>query len=286
LIQAVVKNRGGTIETYFLDRRPVSCTVSLYNGEGSVKVDAATATVDTVNTTLSGAAARGAFTLSLASAAGVVVGRRYLVGATDSTEPREVVTVKSIASTTATLWAPLHYAHSSGVSFGGTRCTYAVSSSQADVLWWDGYADWTPDSGEVVTEVVDCVLRKIPENLIDETDIRDVLPKAMKILDAEVDMPAALRSARDEFLRRLGGRNRAYCALGADHFRQPCALVFWLQRRYALGDEWMAMMDLMDKELDVLVQKIQSEIPFDNDQDGVTTSQNDGGFTVIKLSRV
>jgi hypothetical protein len=285
MTQALIKGKAGTIESYFLGARPTSCTVSLYTGEGATKIDEASATVDTVNTTTSASAARGATTISLTSATGVVVGRRYGIGAQAGSQPREVVMVKQLDSSVATLWAPTMYAHASASVFAGTRVSYSVTSTQADVLWWDGYADFTPDTGDVQTEVVDCVLRKIPDNLIDETDIHQIHPEVAKILSAKLDVPTALRNARDEFLRVFGGKNRAHCALGADHFRRPAALTFFIMLRYMLGPDWQAEIDLMEKERDLIIQKIESSIPFDNDQDGITTGANDGGFTTIQLSR-
>ncbi len=286
MIQAVLKGAGGTIDTYFLGARPTSCTVSVYTGDGGVKVDAATATVDTVNTVTVGGLSDGDVNVTLLSATpGAVVGRRYLIGAQNGAGPAEVVTIRAASGPSVTLWAPLMYSHAAGSAFAGTRVSYNVTSTQAATLWWDGYARWTPNTGDIQEEVVDCVLRKIPENLIDETDIRGVFSKAPKILAAETDIPSALREARDEFLRRLGGKNRAYCCVGADHFRQPASLVFWLQRAYDLGDEYAPMMERMDKELDVLIAKIESQIPFDNDQDGTTTGQSDGGYTVIRTQR-
>ncbi len=285
MIQAVIKGFGGTIDTYFLGARPTSCTVSVFTGDGAVKVDAAAATVDLVNTTASATVAKGATTVTLASGSNVVTGRRYLLGTSNAAATAEVVTVKSLSSSVATLWAPTMQAHASGSTFAGTRVSYSVTSTQAAVLWWDGYARWTPNTGDIQEEVVDCVLRKIPEHLIDETDVRGVFSKAPQRLDAETDIPSALRDARDEFLRRLGGKNRAYCCVGADHFRHPCALVFWLQRAYDLGDEYAPLMERMEKELDVLIAKIESQIPFDNDQDGTTTGQSDGGYTVIRTQR-
>ncbi len=260
--------------------------MSLYTGDGAIKVSGVTATVDTVNTSLAGAAAEGDTSVLLLSATpAVATGRRYLIGATADTEAAEVVSIKGVSGATVTLCAPLMHDHVMGAAFAGTRVSYNVTSTQADALFWDGYSRWTPNTGDIQEEVVDCVLRKIPENLIDETDVRMVFAKAPKILSAETDMPGALREARDEFLRRLGGKNRAYCAVGADHFRRPTALVFWLMRRFELGDEWAETMDRMDKELDVLLAKIESSIPFDNDQDGTTTSQNDGGYTTIRVQR-
>lgn len=284
-MQAVIKGRGGTIEAHFLGARPTSCTVSVYTDTGAAKVDGATATVSTVNTTISAGAARGATSVTLASASGVVAGRRYLLGTLNSTEAAEAVTVKSVSGSAATLWAPLMLAHSSGVSFSGTRVSYAVSASAADAYWFDGYSVWTPDAGDEVTETVDCVRRLIPVDLISEVDVRAVFPKAPKILDAELDMCLALREARDEYLRIFGGKNRAFTALGSDNFRRPTALTFWLLRRHSMGDEWAETMDRMEQERDVITTKMQSQTPFDNDQDGTTSSQDDGGFTVITLER-
>ncbi len=286
MIQAVLKGFGGTIDTYFLGARPTSCTMSLYTGDGAVKASAVAATVDTCNTVLASAPGAGDVNITLLSASpSVVVGRRYLIGSASDTEPSETVTVVAASGANITTAAPLLYGHSVGVAFAGTRVSYAVTSTQADVLWWDGYARWTPNTGDIQEEVVDCVLRKIPENLIDETDVRLVFPKVTKIVDMELDIKAALREARDEFLRSLGGKNRAYCALGADHFRRPTALTFWLMRRHAMGDEWAEAMDRIEKERDVMIAKIESQIPFDNDQDGTTTSQNDGGYTTIRVQR-
>ncbi len=283
--QALIKNVGGTVETYFLDRQVTSCTASLYSGMGGAQITSGGVTIDAVTTTIASQGTKGATTLSLASATGVVVGRRYLLGASAAVQPNEVVTVKDLTASTATLWAPLAYTHASGTAYTGTRVALTVTSTQASTLWWDGYCDFIPSTGDPVVETVDCVLRKIPEVLIDETDILDILPKAQKILDAEQDMKGAIKRARDEFLRIMGGKNRANCALGQDHFRRPCALTFWILRRYALGEAFQAEIELMIKERDFLIQNIQSSIPFDQDQDGVTEGANDGGYTVGVLGR-
>lgn len=284
MVQALIKGRAGSVTTDFVGARPTSCTAAVYSGDGGLK-SSGSGTVDTVNTTLSALAAKGSTTLSLASATGVVVGRRYGIGSQASAQPREVVQVRDLSSSVATLWAPTLYAHASASTFGGTRVTYSVSSSETAALWWDGYVDFTPNTGDVQTEVVDCVLRKIPENLIDETDLLAIHPELAKILSAKLDIPTALRNARDEFLRAFGGKNRAYCALGADHFRRPAALTFFILLRYMLGPEWTADVDLMEKEREFLIQKLIAEIPFDNDQDGATTGRADGGYTVIDLGR-
>jgi len=285
-IQVLQKDVGGTIETQFLDRQPSSCTVTLYTDAGTKKVDAASATVDSVATTLSSAAAAKATTIALASATGVVVNRRYRLGAaTASTEPHEVVTVKSLSASTATLWAPLLVAHAAGSAVQGTRVSYAVASTAADSTWIGGWADFTPNSGDVVSEGVDCYLRKIPEFACDESDLRQIWPKADKALDAELDLPAAIKQARDMFLLDLGGKTRSHCFIGADVFRRAVAVKFWLLRRFSFGDAWTAQMDKLEAEYERLVKDLQQQTPADVDQDGTTSGRDDGGWTTISLER-
>lgn len=284
--QTLIKNVGGTVEAQFLDRQPTTCTVSLFLDDGSAKVAAATATVDPVATTLSGAAAARATSITLASVTSVAVNRRYRIGAASGgSEPDEVVTVKSLSGSTCALWAPLVAAHSSGATFQGTRVSYTVASTSADVTWINGWATFTPNSGDTITEAVECYLTKIPEFLCDESDLRLVFPKLAKNLDAELDLPAALRQARDEVLLDLGGKNRAQTFLGANEFRRQAALKFWLLRRYSFGDEWTAQMTQLDAEYEKRKTELIATMPIDADQDGATSGQNDFGFTVGRVFR-
>ena len=279
MLQAVRKGYGGTIEAHFLGGRPTSATVSVYTGASlTPKVSAGTAVLETVSTTLSAGVSAGATALPLTSGTGVVVGRRYLVGTTNGSEVTEAVTVKRVSGGTATIWAPLMHDHASGAAFAGTRASYAMSAGECDVLWTDGYADWTPNSGEIVNEVVECWLRPIPLRLIDEVDLRRVFADPQDVLPAGLDIPMALLEARDEFLRRLGAKNRAHAALGADHYRRPCALTFWIMREYELGPNYKTRVDDMKAELKALLADSWYQNAFDNNQDSLTTGATDGGY--------
>jgi hypothetical protein len=281
---ALVKGVGGTLETYFLNGTPSSCTVNLYNAQGALKVSAGTVSLDSVSTSVTTVAAK-ATTLSLASATGVVNGRRYRLGATASTDPTEVVTVKSLSGSTATLTAPTIAAHATGAVFTGLRAYMDVTSTQADTLWWGGHADFIPASGDPVTEDVDCVAHKIPEMLCDESDLREIFPKLGKIVDAELDLPRTLRTARDRFLLDFGGKFRVYAALGASAFREPCAMKWWLQRRYALGDDFADIMAQLAKDYQAQIEHLRSQVAFDTDGDERTDGVDDVGFTSITLDR-
>lgn len=287
MIQAVRKGVGGIIEAHFLGGRPTSVAVSVYDTKGAAKVTAQAATLDSVNTTTTALAMRGTNVVMLTSAAGVVAGRRYLLGTMNGAEAPEAVTVRRVQGSTATLWAPLMSDHSIGAAFAGTRASYQMNGSQADVTWWDGYADWvaTGGTGETITEVVDCALRPIPPNLIDETNVRAVFAQAQMILPAALDMPLALLEARDEFLMRLGGDNRVHVTLGADHLRRPCALTFWLMRRHELGDNYERVMDKIGDELSMRLENIALQIPRDNNQDGRTDGPTDGAYITRKTGK-
>ncbi len=281
MLQSILKGRGGTIETYFLDRQPASCVVNVYNGSGGLMVDSASCTVDTTSTTATTAARFEDDTITLASVTGIVPGRRYLLGG----DTPEEVSVRSISGLTVQLWAPLANDHVVGATFKGLRVSYTVQAANAGSLWWDGYADFSPDTGDVQTEAVDCVRRKIPDVLISESDIQQIIPQDIKALSAELDVPRAFREAREQMLLDFGGKNRAQTILGADYFRRPCALKFWLMRRFEFGPEWKDQMDILAKEYEDLIERLISQAPVDADQDGTTNGPNDGGFTVITLER-
>ena len=285
-IQVVTRGGGGIIETQFLDRQVASCAVTIYTGDGAAKVTAATCTVDALNTTIATAAVVGDSLIDLASATSCIVGRRYLLGGTGGTYPPETVTVKSLAASTATLWAPLLSPHAFGTTLKGVRAWYTVSAAACDTTWVSGFADFNPaDGSDIQTEHVECYLRKIPEKGCDESDLRLVWPTAGKALDAELDLPAAIKQARDRFLYDLGGKNRAHAFIGTDIFRDCVAMKFWLLRRFAFGDDWAKQMDMLQSQYDLLIQDIQLQNPADNDQDGATNGGDDGGFVCGTVNR-
>lgn len=286
-IQIVTKGTGGTIETMFLDRHPSSCTVTLYTGEGTAKVTDAVCTVEPLSTTIAAVVEAGDTTIDLASATSCYVGRRYLIGTgPGSQSPAETITVRSLTASTAVLSAPLMIDHAFGATVKGVRVSYAVTSTVADTVWWNGFADFNPhDGSDSQSETVECFLRKVPETGCDEVDLRRVFPAAAKALDVELDLWDARKQARDRFLYDLGGKNRANAFIGTDIFRDAVAMKFWLLRAFSMGDEWAAQLDRLQKQYDQLITDIQTQNPADNDQDGTTSGGDDGGFTVGRLDR-
>lgn len=257
MIQEVLVGRGDTISTFFVGTRPTSCTVTILDSEANALVTAASCTVDVVNTTLAAPALAGALTLTLTSGAGVTTRRRYLVG-------DEEVTLKSVSGVTANLWAPLNRDQPNGSPFQGLRVSYAVSPVIATSELFDLQAVFTPSTGDEQTEIVNFVIRKIPENLISEVDLRKLVPKSVMALSGETDMHQALRDARDELIIDLGGRERTSRILGVDHLRRLASIRFWLDRRWEFGDAWAGQMDAWQKEYEQSLAQTLAEVPEGN----------------------
>ena len=284
-IQTLVKDVTSTLETFFYGARPTSCTVTLKTDRAATKINAAAATVDTVNTTTSAAVAAGATTIAVDSASGIVSSRRYILGVDASTAPQEVVTVKSVASSTATLFAATLFAHNSGDTFAGGRVSYDVPAASCDTTFWDGYAVFTPLTGDPITEVVDCALRKIPDDLISISDVQQVFPRAKEMLCAVLDVSKALTEARVKIMQDVGGPVRTSTMIGNEEFKYAASLAFWLRRRYAFGDEWVETYDKMAEDYEHVIAKLRAQIPADVDQDGITSGREDGGRTMPRLER-
>ncbi len=271
MAQAVIIGVGGTIESTFVGRRPASCTVTIRDNDGDSVVTGA-GTVDTVNTTITAAAAEGDTTLTVASAAGIATRRRYLLG-------DEELTVKSVASLVLTLNAPLERNHASGTALQGLRVTFAVTSLVAAAEMLNGRATFVPDSGDPQSELVEFLVNKVPENLISEVDIRKVVPKNRMALSDELDLPQALRDARDNMVLDMGGRHNAHTRLGVEHLRRIAAYRFWLDRATEFGGDWQPEMVEMRAEYQRLLGLADAQTPSVAADGVVTSGPGEGAFS-------
>ncbi len=101
----VTKDKAPALAFYLPSRPSTAGSAVVYGAGGDALQSSPTVTLDSVNTTLSGAATAGAATLALTSASSVVAGRRYLVGGAEETGG-ETVTVafadssRSLSATT------------------------------------------------------------------------------------------------------------------------------------------------------------------------------------------
>jgi hypothetical protein len=188
--------------TVDLPRRPSSAgAFTVSTPAGGVTQSSTAASLDSVNTTLSGGAAGGASTLNLTSGTGVTVGQRYLLGGAESTGG-EVVTVRAYAANVATLARPLRAAQASGATFQGTRLTFAVGASAVTVPYRNMRVEWTPAAGDVDLALVlpFDALRWAPVTYLTIEDLRDLDPLLAKRLGAGTWLPAVVARAWDVLL--------------------------------------------------------------------------------------
>lgn len=124
---------------------PSSATVAVYApGVSDVSVEAAT--VDSVSTTLSAAAAAGATTLTVASATGITAGRSYLVATPGGYVP---VPVSKVSGSTVYLDEPAPCALANSSAFVGWAVTHALTTSETATKG-EGHALWSFTIGGVV----------------------------------------------------------------------------------------------------------------------------------------
>jgi hypothetical protein len=231
--------------------------------------------VDANTFTLTGSVGNGAWTSGGACWPSAVAGRRYKIGVAGGIEPDENVTVKSASDTVpqVTLWAPLMFAHANGAAFTGLRASYSVAGSlttnTAEDLgfWTDGYATWTPATGDPVIEIVHCVKFKIPDICCDLSDLLQVMPKIRALMDPEFDWLSGYRTARDNMLMDFGGRRLLFAA-GSSGFRELCAMRFILDRRSAFGKDWFADMEDLRARYEAKIELTRINTPADINKDG------------------
>lgn len=144
-----------------------AASVTLYKPGGSSHQSAASVEIDSVNTTINGAASAGDSSIALTSATGVEVGRAYVIGSGSGIY--EWVKVASVDGATVTIEEPLEYAYSDGATFVGNRLSYSLSSSLNDTLGNGYQAVWvyTVDSTErSVSTMYDVVRTPWPSSIL------------------------------------------------------------------------------------------------------------------------
>ena len=199
-------NASGSI-AFDLPSRPSGAGTATVRTMGGAAQTTPTPTLDSVNTTLSSAAAAGATSVSVASATGLVVGRRYLVGGAE-TAGGETVLVSGLSGTTVSLARPLSRAKASGATFQSTRITVAVSSACTAEIARQSRVEWVdPDTSEVLAIPFD-VTRYAPRSHLTESLLLDLDASLRKRLPSGAWVPAIIERAWEMLLDDLGTKER------------------------------------------------------------------------------
>jgi len=280
MTQHLMFEQGGTLELFLIDRPTGTPTVRLIGGDGAEVMAATNVTVSSIDTTVNGAISKGDSTVTLTNASDITAGDRFWLRT-----PDEEVRCKTKSGNTVTLWSPLLYAHADTVTAEGTRLSYAADSDDANVLFWDGRAEWVIDT--TTYRHTHCIITKYPfYRAATVTDLVDEEPHIEQLLSDETDAERLLDRGLDDVIKQIASRQRAWVYAGANVFAQAtvfAALVrCYRSQSGETGEEmYTRYKEAMTEELD----RITSIVPSDLDQDGEIEADEKRSFRSIPLYR-
>ena len=117
-----------------------AATVALYTPTGSELQAAATATRDATSTTIAAAVSRSAQSVTVASATGITAGKKYVIAEGGRSQ---VVTVRSVSSTTVYLADRMAFALTTSATFKGFALSYALTATHTDDINQNYRALWS-----------------------------------------------------------------------------------------------------------------------------------------------
>ena len=277
--QHIIFGAGGTVSIDTLTR-PTTAKVKIEDASGGEIVGLTNATISTISTTLSSAAAEGAWTIAVASATGISSGQEFWVRT-----PNEVCRCKSITSTTVTLWRRLAQAHASGSTVQGTRITYSVSAAAADSLFFDGRCIWTLDNAVAHYTSVECTRYPLAR-LATTEDLYREDPLFMHVLEDEADSDQLLDAGHEHVLSRIGAKMRARVFVGSSEFKRAAALAaLTTYYRAQPSESGRELYTRYGTELEAEIARLCAVVPRDENQDGEIEASEQRGYRSVRLMR-
>lgn len=282
-----VQYQGTGSITFDLPSRPASAgTARVLDAAGGVLQSSATTALDSVNTTLSGALSAGASSLTVSSASGITVGRRYLVGGAEESGGESVL-VSSIASTTVNLVRRAGRAQASGATFQGTRITVTISTASTAACARGLRVEWTdPSSGAVLAVPFD-VTRYAPQTWLAAQDLLDFDPILRKRMADGAWLPALVSRAWEMLLDDIATKDRhpggyaGHIDLTVAHGYLVRALV---AETSGQAPDDVAYRDDMRTQYRNALERALASVPYDEREDG-TTRVGTGAWRGIPLVR-
>ena len=267
-------------------RADATPTFAVYSPAGASLLTGSV-TLDGVNTTLSGAASAGATTVSVTSATGIAVGRKYLVGGAESSGG-ESITVKSISGTTITLVRPLLRAKSSGDAFASPRVTVAITTAVTARVG-KGYRIEITYALSSTTQPVWVasleVVRYTPTSTLKFDDLLDRDPVLLKRLPAGLWVPALIDSCWQQLLLRVSASESVGGLQGVLDLSTAHSYLVRATLAECAGPEWAAYRDDMRKQYESEVKTALSAASYDTDQDGAVEPNEGFWPNTFEVSR-
>jgi hypothetical protein len=260
-------NTAGSLWVDLDERADATPTFVVRYPTGGEAQASASVTLDTVNTTLSGAASAGATTLSLTSASGVTVGRRYIVGGSEALGG-EQVTIKSLSATTATLVRPLQRAASSGATFQSTRVTMSVSALTKIARHYRCEITYAVSSAaRPVMHVPFDVTRYEPVSMLQLEDVRAIDSIFAKRLGSGIWWPALREEAWQLILRRIAATKDPGSMVGVIELSQVHAYACRMLAAETAGEEHKDYRDDLRARFQQELEATLAASAYDDDQD-------------------
>lgn len=273
--------------------RPTSATLIITKpGSSTVHVASTSATLDSINTTLSVAAAVGAQTITVDSVTGIAVGRVILLRNASGQHERALVT-KTATSTVVTLAEPLEYAYASADAVVSDRLTYALSAANATPEGEAYKVAWTYVIGGVTyrRNAFYDVVRSVWPTVILRADrfkvlggrwARDILQRpGLDGRDFEDEIAEATTTLRKQILAR---DRRPSLFLGFDQFEKTIAFGVILERvrMGELGGKFDS--ELFDHWQTQYAQEFDLALAATRQYDGSDDSHIDGDEAITKVA--
>ena len=271
---------GGTITYRAATTRATAARVRILSGSGTEILPSTAATVSTIDAELSAAVSRGDWSVSVNSNVGFSQGETFHI-----TDDQEELLIKSVAGTTISLRRPAMKSHVSGADTEGTTITYAVNSSTAGTLFWDGHAEWNIDGSVFDKTAVCCTKYPMWAVYPTDQDLLDVVPLLQREAPDEVDMERLRRLGADRtmaFIASIAPDLRAETFAGSDSFKHAsclfAAMIYFMSQR---GDENRELYERYKKEAEEEVNRMVLVSPRDADGDGtVEEDERISGYSI------
>lgn len=189
-----------------LPQRPTGAGTFTVSTVGGASVQGATAAaLDAVDTTLAASAAVGAQQLTLTSAVGITIGRRYLLSGREDAGG-ETVTVCAINGAVVRLVRRLLSARAVGATFQSTRVRFAINALQGYGRNHRVEYSWPAGDAQPTHIVPFDLLRYAPVSSLTIEDLRDADPLIAKRMADGLWLPGVMAQAWDTLLRHIAAK--------------------------------------------------------------------------------
>jgi len=276
-------NVGGTIRYDAALTRPTAARVRILNGSGAEVLPSTAATRSTIDAQLAAAVTAGDWTITSNTNVGFDAGETFYI----QDDPEQFL-VRSASGNTVNLRRPAMKSHINGATVEGTSITYAVNSTTAGTLWWDGHAEWNIDGSVFDKTGVCCTKYPMWSVYPPDQELLDVIPLLARGKPDEVDLPRLRRLGTDRAMSHIASLApdlRAETFAGSDSFRHASCLfagqIYFMSQR---GEENRELYDRYKREAEEEINRMVLVSPRDANLDGSVDEDERISPTSIRIN--